>query len=173
MDGRQQRLVLSTFGSLLLTDIHAHLFHNSVEGFVMDNYCLYDTPGRTLLDTGDVTLEFPDRHTVHCLVDVPVCQAGPYYILGDPMNDGDLYTVDYVLDDAGRLKIIDLARAEGKCSTCTGDGDLVRGYRAEVIGVITALPTTADAPIALMLTSARSSNGLTDVCANFVAPTGT
>jgi hypothetical protein len=160
--------------SFLLTDVHnAHLSPtNSVEGFVMDNYCLYDTPGRTLLDTGDVTLRFPDRHTVHCLVDVGVCRAGPYYILGDPMKDGDMYTVDYVLDDAGRLKIIDLARAAGKCSTCTGDGDLVRGYRAEIIGVVTAL-ATADAPITLMLTSARTSNGLTDACANFVAPTGT
>jgi hypothetical protein len=138
----------------------------------MDHYCLYDTPGQTLLDTGDVTLQFPDRHTIHCLVDVGVCRAGPFYILGDPMiqNNGDLYTVEYVLDDAGRLTLIDLARAEGKCSTCMGDGALVRGYRAEVIGVVTALATAEIPAIQLTLTSARTSNGLSDVCAGLAKP---
>jgi hypothetical protein len=145
---------------------------NSAEGYIMDHYCLYDTFGQTLLDTGDVTLEYPDRHTIHCLVDVGVCRAGPFYILGDPMmkDNGDLYTVDYVLDDAGRLTLIDLARAEGKCSTCMGDGALVRGYRAEVIGVVTALATAETPAIQLTLTSARTSNGLTDVCAGRSKP---
>jgi hypothetical protein len=147
----------------------------------MDHYCLYTTGG-TLLDTGDVTLQFPDRHTIHCLVDVNVCNRGPYYILGDPRSavgggggggSGMLYTVDYLLDDDGRLTLIDLARAVGSmsagCSTCQGNTEngLQRGYRAEVIGVVTAL-ATADAPIRLMLTSARTSNGLlAEVCAGF------
>jgi hypothetical protein len=148
----------------------------------MDHYCLYTTGG-TLLDTGDVTLQFPDRHTLHCLVDVPVCNRGPYYILGDPPaavgggsggggGSGMLYTVDFLLDDDGRLALIDLARAVGSmsgCSTCQGgtEDGLQRGYRAEVIGLITALATT-DAPVRLMVTSARTSNGLTaEVCAGF------
>jgi hypothetical protein len=158
--------------------------NDSAEGYIMDHYCLYETPGGTLLDTGDVTLEFPFRHTVHCLADVGVCNAGPFYILGDPpMTNSDgtvpqLYTVDYILDDPGRLVLLDLARQAGSrdsgCGTCVGQGGdtaVTRGYRAEVIGVVTTLGDDTT-PTLLTITSARTSNGLTMVCPGF-EPDGT
>lgn len=147
----------------------------SVEGFVMDHFCLFENSGR-LLDTGDITLESPDRHSLHCLVDVGVCNRGPFYILGNAAAaSATPYTVDYLLDDAGRQMLLDLARQAGEqgyCRTCTGDSTtgLAAGYRAEVVGQVTALGSDNDnSPVEIRVTSARTSNGLDDevVCASF------
>lgn len=133
----------------------------------MDDYCLFRNNDR-LLDTGDITLEQPGRHSLHCLVDVSVCVEGPFYILGDPETPGTLYTVDYILDDPGRLALLDMARNAGMkgggCSTCLADEGLRRGYRAEVIGTVESLETS---PVRLKFVSAQTSNELTEICSGF------
>ena len=42
----------------------------------------------TLLDNPSAeTLENPERHTVHCLIDVGICNGSPFHILTDPRPD--------------------------------------------------------------------------------------
>ena len=55
-----------------------------VEGFVMDHFCIQRG---TLLDAPSiVTLEEPDQHSVHCLIDVPSCVNSPYEVRTKKMN---------------------------------------------------------------------------------------
>ncbi|RHY15409.1 hypothetical protein DYB37_007605 [Aphanomyces astaci] len=69
----------------------------TVSGFVMDNFCIQRG---TLLDNPDVkTLEGPDAHSIHCLVDIKRCVDSKYTILAPPGNGSDLYSVKYQLDE--------------------------------------------------------------------------
>jgi hypothetical protein len=109
---------------------------------------------------------------VHCLVDISVCNAGPFFILKDPATTsaGGLYTVQYQLND--HTEMLTIARNAGQmggvCSTCVGGAEgVTRGLRAEIQGVVTALGNGGNqSPPRISLTSARVSNGLTNVCAN-------
>jgi hypothetical protein len=112
------------------------------EGFIMDYYCI--ELGFLLDDASAVTLRDPDRHSVHCLVDVPQCFQSEFEILIDPEEAGQLYSRGWRVDDTGRELLIDLARATGmregesrRCSTCTtDDGNVEFGFRAAVLGTI-------------------------------------
>ena len=113
------------------------------EGYIMDEFCI--TLG-TLLDNDKVvTLEGPDQHSVHCLVDVSVCVESPYEILEDPTSTSNglhvrAYRVDEAVDNGnGKQLLVNLARNVGTCSTCNGNGNLRFGMRAAVKGTITAL----------------------------------
>lgn len=104
----------------------------------MDLYCI----GRgTLLDNPSVkTLVNPEKHSVHCLVDVGVCTGSGYEVLIDPAGGSDdVYSRGIRLDDAGNQQVIALARATGSCSTCSEGGSLESGFRATVNGTITSL----------------------------------
>lgn len=92
----------------------------------------------TLLDNKKVrTLQGPDQHTIHCLVDVPDCVASGYQILVAPENEGDDYIQDVRLDQHGNDLAVDMARTVGKsCSTCYGGGTQRSGFAATVIGTI-------------------------------------
>ena len=75
-----------------------------------------------------------------------------------------MYTVGYEIDDAGKQVLLNIARSNGICSTCSNpSGGLNRGFRAEVRGTITELGTN-NGPHKLMLTSAQISNNLSNVC---------
>lgn len=128
----------------------------------------YQGRGR-LLDTNDVALVEPDRHTLHCLVDVGVCNVGPFFILQDPETEGGMYSVQYQLND--HTEMLAMARAAGRrgggCSTCEGGSDgLVRGLRAEVIGVVTDVGD-ASTPPRIDMISAKVSNDLEAICSAF------
>merc|ERR1719197_1972002 len=98
----------------------------------MDTFCI---ERGTLLDAPSIiTLEEPNKHSVHCLVDVPVCRESPYEILMDPEDGTSLYTRGYRVSD--NMLFIDLARSVGSCTTCTGEGNLAEGFRAEVTGTV-------------------------------------
>jgi hypothetical protein len=104
-------------------------------GYVMDTYCINRG---TLLDNPSVkTLEHPEEHTVHCLVDVQQCTASGYQLLLDPPAGSTTYCAAYTLDAAGNAMIIEDARRKGVCSTCSGAGVLRKGYRAAVRGIVT------------------------------------
>jgi hypothetical protein len=82
----------------------------------------------------------------------------------EPANGSDMYTRGFQFDDDGKAKLIALARSAGfGCQTCTGEGMVEKGFRAEVNGVITAL-AEGETPATLNLTSAVSSNGKTTFC---------
>ena len=93
----------------------------------------------TLLDASSVkTLENPEEHSVHCLVDVSVCKKSPFHVLeSNPPDLDTAYGPGWTVDD-NRL-LVENARQVGNCDTCTGDGSLRDGYRAEVIGNVLSL----------------------------------
>lgn len=104
-----------------------------VEGFVMDFFCINRG---TLLDRPSVrTLEGPDLHSVHCLVDVNSCVSSHFEILLDPSPDSEdgLYKRGWMLDDASKQRSIELAQSVGSCSTCdpanTRTNSHVQGFR--------------------------------------------
>lgn len=103
-----------------------------VTGFVMDLLCI---DLQVLLDNRSLrTLSNPDRHTIHCLVDVPGCELSGYEVLSEPrLANGD-YTRAYRLDAAGNTLVLAEARRVGVCSTCDGTGSQVRGFRATLLG---------------------------------------
>ena len=53
-----------------------------VQGYIMDIFCINRG---TLLDNGAVrTLEGPQHHSVHCLVDPGICWQSGFEVLGAP-----------------------------------------------------------------------------------------
>lgn len=133
------------------------------EGYIMDNFCIQRG---TLLDRPSVaTLERPDLHSVHCLVDVGICRDSGYVVLQDPVVTGALYTLGYQVDTAGTTTLINLARHVGNgngCSTCTSSGHLAEGFRAAVLG--TVLDATANPPL-ISVDSAVAVDASTEWCA--------
>jgi len=108
-----------------------------VEGFVMDLYCINRG---TLLDAPNTkTLEEPNQHSVHCLVDVERCRVSGYEILVPTISGSPKYGRALSLDDTGNRKVIELARKvgmRGRCTSCNEDGKLEKGFRVTVTGVI-------------------------------------
>jgi hypothetical protein len=83
-------------------------------GLIMDNFCI--TKG-TLVDAPTVkTLENPQIHSIHCLIDVPDCIKSKFTILAPPAKAGGLYSVKYQLDiesSAIALKEAEKLRTKG------------------------------------------------------------
>ena len=115
------------------------------EGFIMDYFCI--ELGTLLDDPSTETLLGPDKHSVHCLVDIRQCYDSPFEILIDPAEGEEIYARGWRVDDAGRQMLIDLARVTGmragasrRCSTCTEDeGDIEFGFRAAVKATVASL----------------------------------
>jgi hypothetical protein len=115
-----------------------------VEGFVMDRFCI---DRGTLLDRQSVrTLEGPDQHSVHCLVDVGRCVATNFEILLDPLPGGSTYARGWLLDDATKGRVIELAQSIGSCSTCENREGLVRGMRAALQATVLDLGSSSTPP---------------------------
>ncbi len=105
-----------------------------VTGYVMDSYCI--TLG-TLLDNPTLrTLQYPDQHSVHCLIQVPSCVASGYNILTTPPTGQTDYVVAVQLDSAGNIKVQEMAALYGICSTCSGNGTIEIGFNATVVGIL-------------------------------------
>ena len=92
----------------------------------MDNYC---ASRGTLLDNRAVrSLEQPEKHSVHCLVDVERCYGSGMEVLQDEPNSDGVHCSAFALDDHGDDLAIALARELGDahgeplCTTCTGNG---------------------------------------------------
>ena len=107
-----------------------------VEGFVMDKFCI---DRGTLLDNPSVTtLENPEKHTVHCLVDVRACYNSGFNILLPNPSGSPAYAYAMRLDDVGNQKVLEVARANGRsCSTCGSGGTIRQGFRGTFFGTIT------------------------------------
>jgi hypothetical protein len=116
-----------------------------VEGFVMDFYCI---DRKFLFDRSSIrTLENPELHSVHCLVDVGQCTESPYEILSDPLPDETLYARGWRLDDDTKNRIIDLARSVGSCSTCDNQQGLIQGFRAALNATVLDLGSSSVPPL--------------------------
>merc|ERR1712032_610728 len=107
-------------------------------GYIMDDYCL-TTLGYLLDKPWLNTLENPEEHSVHCLVDVGVCRNSGFWMLGP--NDGDTpFKAEFQLDTSGNEQALTLARQEGLktsgCYTCTNTGTLEKGFQATIAGTL-------------------------------------
>ena len=76
--------------------------------YVMDTYCIDRT---TLLDNPSInTLEGPDKHSIHCLVDVARCYDSGFELLSDPKEGETMHVRAFKLDETGFKKALALAR---------------------------------------------------------------
>jgi hypothetical protein len=117
--------------TLIISNINAQT-DVCIVGYVMDIYCINRG---TLLDKPSLeTLQNPEKHSVHCLVDVPVCSVSGYQILADPIEPQTTYCRAFTLDSNGNDMVIENARLIGDCSTCSGTQK--EGYRATIIGTV-------------------------------------
>ena len=107
-----------------------------VEGFVMDKFCI---DRGTLLDNPSVkTLENPEKHSVHCLVDISVCYKSGFHILLPNPSGSPAYANAVRLDGVGNQKVLEVARANGICrDTCGSGGTIRKGLRGTFFGTIT------------------------------------
>ena len=105
-----------------------------VEGYIMDVLCI--DIGRLLDNWSFKTLERPGEHSVHCLADVGACIRSGFEVLLDPTEGERYYTRGWRLDEAGTQQVVELARSVGRCSTCTGEGSLRKGFRAALTATI-------------------------------------
>ena len=128
-------LILSVAAKTVIADLEVG-DKICVEGFIMDYFCI--ARGR-LLNNGRPTLEEPDTHSLHCLLDVGSCinDRSPFEVLIDPMEGGDgLYSRGFRLTDQSKADMITLARRVGSCSTCDNGnrGQIEEGFRAVING---------------------------------------
>ena len=119
------------------------------EGFVMDLFCI--NRGTLLDDPSVVTLQKPEKHSVHCLVDVDRCINSGYNILLPNPKFGQDSEPKFVhaltLDETGNELVLKIARENGNgdlCSTCTGSGKISAGLRFTYIGKV--IPRTDNVP---------------------------
>jgi len=97
-------------------------------GYIMDSYCI--NRGRLLDKPSLETLQNPEQHSVHCLVDVGLCTSSGFEVLSETANSEGLHCRAYQMDQAGTNMAITLGRAIGVCSTCTGAGNQSMGFKA-------------------------------------------
>ena len=93
----------------------------------------------TFLDNQSVkTLEEPEKHSFHCLLDVPQCKSSGYLVLGDKNPDTGMHCLGYRLGDTNTVLAAGLAAGRrGTCTDCTGDDTKPNfGYKATIKGTI-------------------------------------
>jgi len=108
-----------------------------IQGFIMDYFCIDNV---RMIDNGRRTLEEPDRHTVHCLVDVGICLNTAFEVLVESSGGSTAYTRGYRLDDSSKNDMINLARSVGSCSTCVNGYNnrmLDSGFKAVMMVTVT------------------------------------
>lgn len=135
-----------------------------VAGYIMDTFCI---DRGTLLDRSSLTTlspEGPPGHSVHCLVDIGVCNSSPFEVLKE-MDDGS-YGRAWRVDDNDLL--LNHARANGVCSTCSSDnsavnGNLVMGYRATIMGIVQEL-ADGEIPPVIKISSVSDFENFENIC---------
>ena len=119
----------------------------------------------SLLDTGDKTLKHPDRHSVHCLIDVGQCVNSGFQLLSqNPDADSGEHVQLAEFDDAGHDMAVDLAKAVGSCTDCDNGRNsnfLSRGLQMTVIG--TLVERDGDVPLLQVDEVFESSIGCEDM----------
>jgi len=140
-----EAMALKTTSSVVSTDRKLQVGDEvCITGFIMDHFCI---ERGTLLDNPSiVTLENPEEHSFHCLLDVQVCYESGFQVLGEKNAESGLHELGYRLDDSEA--VIAAGRASGQdgyCSTCTGDSSAPDyGYQATVRGIVSELGDGSD-----------------------------
>lgn len=137
-----------------------------VEGFVMDQYCI--DLGVLLDNQAFATLDNPDKHSIHCLVDVKRCEMTTFNVLLPNPGSGPKYGVALQLDSTGKSQIIELMRNQGICSTCKAGGTVTKGFRGTYFGEVDMSTSPATLKVRTVLQSPKTLNSSTtsDGCPN-------
>lgn len=128
-----------------------------LSGYVMDTFCI---KRGTLLDAPDLeSLKYPAEHTIHCLVDIPICVESGYEMLKPDETREGWYTSVAKLNSFGNEEVVRLATEERMMN---GDA---KGFRATVVGTLdtsttppsliasTVLHGSVDCPASLSLST--------------------
>ncbi len=76
-------------------------------GNLVDHYCWYNLNGRAL-DTGANLTVDPHQHTVHCLVEVPICKNSGFSLVPVRTDNGrEPLDILYQLDEVGNSLAIE------------------------------------------------------------------
>ena len=114
-------------------------------GFIMDKLC---SERGTMLDNPSLqTLQSPERHSLHCLVDVEPCYNSGFEVLAPAAAGGSGYCRAFDLGSAGTTTMLAFARAQGSCSTCTNPSGLTHGFKAKVVGTVMTPATSGAAAV--------------------------
>lgn len=102
-------------------------------GYVMDYFCI---KRGTFLDRPDLeSLRYPAEHTIHCLVDVPMCvESGYQMLVPDEAREG-WYKPAFKLDSFGNGEVVRLAKEDREKNNAT------KGFQVTVIGKVDELTT--------------------------------
>jgi hypothetical protein len=117
-------------------------------GFVMDKLC--SVRGMMLDNPSLRTLQSPERHSLHCLVDVPQCYNSGFEVLAPAAAGGSGFCRAFDLGSAGTTTMLAFARAQGKsgsCSTCTNTVGVSHGFKATVVGTVMTPATSGAAAV--------------------------
>ena len=148
-----------TWGSLRIGDVMC------VEGYIMDLFCI--ELGMLLDNVGIITLEGPEEHSVHCLVDVGWCVNSEFEVLVEPVFASSTYRRGWRMSEETKPLVVTIARSVGKeCSTCTGEGDLQKGFRAALKVEFLKEASNGIPPMVKVL-EAEHSNGIYNPCQSF------
>jgi hypothetical protein len=98
-------------------------------GYISDTFCISNG---VFLDKPGIPLLHPEEHTIHCLLDPPMCIAS-LEVLAPPAEVGGNYTRAAMLDAAGSVLIAEYGKAIGAgCNGCVGDQEA--GLNATIFG---------------------------------------
>jgi len=114
----------------------------------------------------------PERHSVHCLVDIKQCEKSGYEIVSlDKIKDGK-HGRAFRLDSSSNDKMLKYARAngvKGVCKSCTAttnaNNTYTNGFRAFLVAKVTT-EASGSRPAIISITDILPSNrnGLVSVC---------
>ncbi|KAL9190054.1 hypothetical protein ACHAXT_007265 [Thalassiosira profunda] len=112
-----------------------------ITGFIMDRWCIEETGGTLLDNPSIISLQQPEEHSYHCLLDVGVCRRSGFVVLGPKNPATDRHCLGFRIDDGDAVLAAGRAAGrQGYCTTCTGgEDDPEYGYRATVRGIVDSL----------------------------------
>ncbi|KAL7541591.1 hypothetical protein ACHAWF_006979 [Thalassiosira exigua] len=115
-----------------------------ITNYVMDQFCI--NLGHFLDNDSVMTLESPEQHSFHCLLDVPRCRDSGYVVLTDKDSETGMHCLGYRLDDTEAVVAAGSAAGQqGYCEVCTGDESKPEyGFRATVKGTVKELGDGSD-----------------------------
>jgi len=115
-------------------------------GYIMDNFCVENV---RLLDNSRVkTLEQPEEHSFHCLLDVGICIRSGFQVLGPKNPETGMHCGGFRIDNDESDVVLEAGRSLGRpgyCSTCEGNRNGPEyGYSATVRGTVSELGDGSD-----------------------------
>ena len=88
-----------------------------------------------------MTLENPEEHSFHCLLDVDLCKESGYQVIGPKDEETGMHCMGFRLDDTDAVVAAGQAYGQqGYCTSCTGDASAPEyGWLATVKGTVSEL----------------------------------